>query len=69
MIKLVFRLVILGAVFVAGYQMGREPGSPDIVQIGLEKARQVDRIVRDVWQSIEGGIDRTRPAAVSHVGK
>jgi len=44
--KILFGILMLGAAFLVGYQLGRSPGSPDLIKGAVNLAKDAARGVR-----------------------
>lgn len=66
--RLLFVVILLGAVFLGGYQTGRQPNSPDIIGMAKETCVQVDRTVREVYAEICGD-EHSQTVSVSDIAR
>jgi hypothetical protein len=61
------RLIIMMAVFVGGYYLGRQPNSPDIIAWGRGACQRISHVVGDVSQRAQKDNIPVHKAAFSYL--
>ena len=62
-----FRTILLVAVFLGGYYLGRKPNSPDIFAWSVDTYHRVDKATKDITAKAEQDETNVAQAALSYL--